>query len=256
MPKTSWFSLVATLIAFLFLTGGCASASAIAPPPHPCVEVHTSPSPPLCDPGMTDTQCREQTAFIRTQVEKTVVIWTARYNAEGGLYYKAGTGTLISETGLVVTAEHVISGALFVSIGVRRLSDDGKDFVRLRDIPMRIITTSTDKDIAFLSPMYAEPLPESMPIFKERTIVAGEQMWHFGNTSYWQHGPFLQDGVSFKDLRNLRKVDIMSDGGDSGGPLVTTNGEIAGVLVRNDKFGTSPTYFVPIAEALTVLGKQ
>ncbi len=203
---------------------------------------------------MAERECRERTAFVRVQVEKTVKVWDASYTPKDGTFYHRGTGTLINDAGLVVTAEHVVRNAIFITIGLRRLSDDGKDIVRLRDIPMNIVATAPEKDIAFLSPRFPETLPKPMPILA-RPLAASEQLWQFGDTTYWTHGPFIKSGVDTQKLHGLLKADIVSDGGDSGGPLVTEKGELAGVLVRDDKFGTSPSYYVPIADALAVLNK-
>ena len=252
MPQKKHLWFVA-LIAFVLCTGGCATTSVTAP--RPCVEAAVNPVLPLCETNLTEAQCRERTEFIAAQTEKTVVVWVASYTQTNGVFYHRGTGTFIKENGLVVTAEHVVRDADFISIDVRRFSENRKEILRVRGVKMQIIAISREKDIAFLLPKTTETLPAPMPTLA-RPIDAGEQLWQFGTTSLWRHGPFVKDGVNTQGFAGLFKVDIVSDGGDSGGPLVTEKGELAGVLIRNEKFGESPTYFVPIADALTVLEKQ
>lgn len=240
--------IVATLA---FPASACASAGADL---RPCVDVREREAPPICTKGASKAQCRKDEAFVRRQIQSTVTVWVASHSPDIGMTFKSGTGTVIDDRGRVLTAEHVVSGAMWVAIATRRLSDDGKSFIRVRDIPMRVVISSPSKDVALLAPIVREKLPPPMPmIAPERKFEPGETLWQFGNTSYWQRGAFVANDVSRHGLSGLLKVDIVSDGGDSGGPLVTSQGEIAGVLVRNDKFGESPTYFVPLAAALAEL---
>lgn len=256
-PTAFLLPILKKAAAVLLLTmplAACASAPVV--PMRPCIDSSVKKPPELC-PGLSAAACGERTAYVRKAVASTVYIHASSYDPKDGMSYHGGTGTVIDETGSVLTAEHVVRGAIFVVISTRRLSDDGKDVLRVRDIPMRVIVASQEKDVALLRPLVAgETFPPPMPM-RRGNPPDGEDLWQVGSTSYWMHGKFLSAGNCNGDKCGLLKVDLVSNPGDSGGPLVTPQGELAGVLIRNDGHGKVPTYFVPIETALaTVLNDR
>lgn len=246
----SFLKKAATALLLALPFAACASAPV---PMRPCIDTSVRKPPELC-PGLDAKACAERVAYARKSIASTVYVHASKYDAKNGVSYSGGTGTVIDESGSVLTAEHVVTDAIFVVVGTRRLSDDGKDVLRVRDIPMRVVIASKEKDVALLRPIVqGETFPPPMPIYRGDPPGADE-LWQFGTTSYWMHGKFLSTGNCSGEKCGLFKVDLVSNPGDSGGPLVTPRGEIAGVLIRNDGHGKAPTYFVPIETALdTVL---
>jgi S1-C subfamily serine protease len=234
-----------------------ACASAPAPiPMRPCIDTAVDKPSDLCA-GLEAPACAERTALARKAVASTVHVYASKYDAKDGMSYSRGTGTIIDATGGVLTAEHVVRGAIFVTIATRRLSDDGKDVLRVRDIPMRVIVASQEKDVALLRPLVSgETFPPPMAI-RHGAPPANEELWQFGTTSFWMHGVLLDVSACASDHCGLHRVNLVSNPGDSGGPLVTAQGELAGVLIKNDGHGKVPTYFVPVDVALaTVLNDR
>lgn len=249
-----FFAKAAAALLLALPLGACASAAPV--PMRPCIDTTVRKPPDLC-PGLAAAPCAERLAYVRKNIASTVYVHASSYDPKDGMTYHGGTGTVIDESGSVITAEHVVSGAIFVVISTRRLSDDGRDVLRVRDIPMRVIVASKEKDVALLRPLVSgETFPPPMPV-RHGNPPDGEDLWQLGSTSYWTHGRFLSADKCCGDKCGLHKVDLVSNPGDSGGPLVTPRGEIAGVLIRNDGHGKAPTYFVPIDVALdTVLNDK
>ncbi len=242
--------------AALLLTLPLAACASAPVPMRPCIDTSVRKPPELC-PNLSVAACAERVAYARKSIASTVYVHSSKYDAKDGMSYSGGTGTIIDSAGGVLTAEHVVTDAMFVTVSTRRLSDDGKDVLRVRDVPMRVVIASKERDVALLRPLVqGETFPAPMPIY--RGVPPGaDDLWQFGSTSFWMHGGFLKADACAGDKCGLFKVDLVSNPGDSGGPLVTTRGEIAGVLIRNDGHGKAPTYFVPIETALaTVLNDR
>jgi S1-C subfamily serine protease len=255
-PTAFLLSFLKKAAATLLLTLPFAACASAPVPMRPCIDTSVRKPPELC-PGLDAKACAERVAFARQSIASTVYVHSSKYDAKDGMSYSGGTGTIIDATGGVITAEHVVTDAMFVTVSTRRLSDDGKDVLRVRDIPMRVVIASKEKDVALLRPLVqGETFPAPMPIYRGIPSGAGD-LWQFGSTSFWMHGSFVDPSSCAGDKCGLFKVGLVSNPGDSGGPLVTPRGEIAGVLIRNDGHGKAPTYFVPIETALaTVLNDR
>lgn len=245
----------AMVAALMFFLGACASGNRQM---RPCYEARATVTPPPICAGATGDACEERNTFARRVVASTVTVHVTRYAASDGATYAAGTGAVIDDRGTVLTAEHVVRDALngTVIIGLRALAENGRDVVRTRDVPMRVVAMSRDHDVALLRPFAAdERMPPPLAL-RRAPLAVGDRLWHFGNVSLWAYGRVNGLDVSYDGLSGLTRVDFACRHGDSGGPFVTPAGEIVGVLVRKDGDGegVGQTYLTPLATALTVLG--
>jgi len=171
-----------------------------------------------------------------------------------------GTGFLISQDGLIVTNQHVTSGADEIVVTLR----DG------RDLPARLLGEDDRTDIAVLK-VDATGLPVA-PIGRSRALAVGDWVVAIGNPYGFLLGnpePSVSAGVvsalgrdvlpSGGDDGGLHVDMIQTDAainpGNSGGPLVNTDGEVVGVntFILSQSGGSIGIGFaIPIERALRV----
>src|SRR5512142_206969 len=237
--------------AYLVTMGACATAQQL----HPCIESAPAirPSDPCAD--IPRAACAARMDYVRRMYASTVRIHVSSYVAADGMSYHAGTGAVIDERGTVLTAYHVVQHARLVIVGTRRLSDDGRSTVSLRDIPMRVSATNPALDVALLVPDGEnEHLPPPLVIRRDAP-AAGELLWHFGHVSFWSHGRVDAAGVTYDGTAGLTRVDFPCRHGDSGGPFVDAEGRLVGILLKKDgDEGAGHTFYMPVAVALDALG--
>lgn len=145
-----------------------------------------------------------------------------------------GSGSLISESGHIITNVHVIEGAKQVVVTLT----DGREF------PAEILAADPLQDIALLK-IAADNLPTPIQLGDSDEIQIGEDVIALGNP----FGPIMQDprptvtkGVVSAAHRNFRpdqskekvytdmlQTDAAINPGNSGGPLVDAFGRLVGV---------------------------
>jgi S1-C subfamily serine protease len=163
--------------------------------------------------------------------------------AGGGM----GSGVLISADGYILTNHHVAGESGHVRI---RWSD-GSETVGL------VLRGNKRRDVALIK----VDAPKGRPLAIRRTPVdLGETVFAIGTPLSDQ----LQNTVTRGIVSATRKLDgqtfIQSDTGmthgNSGGPLVDEKGAVVGLadLTNDNSKGSTINFFIPIDEALTVLG--
>jgi serine protease Do len=156
----------------------------------------------------------------------------------------AGTGIILSKSGLIVTNRHVVpTGTTSVSVTL----SDGTKF---DDVKVLGRTSNNDSlDIAFLQikelkgkTLIPAVLADSSKVQTGDKVVAiGNALGQFQNTVTTGiisgYGRSLQAGdqtgspASVETLQNLFQTDAAINPGNSGGPLVNVNGEVIGINV-------------------------
>lgn len=141
-----------------------------------------------------------------------------------------GTGVVIEDTGIILTALHVVAGAERIVVtfadGFRT---DGE-----------IISAQPDNDLAVLQ---VSVIPEGLPpatLTTTRGLRPGDDVvvvgtpFGIGNSvsagviSGLERNYFSPDGDAM--LTGLIQFDAAANPGNSGGPLVNTNGEVLGIV--------------------------
>ncbi len=221
----------------------CAAGPPRIMPVDPCADVE-------------DAQCLARLAFVRKAFDSTVRIHSSKYTAKDGMEYSMGTGEVIDDRGTVLTAYHVVVDARQVVVSVRKLNDDANNVSNVRDIPMAIVASNPELDIALLRPAVPEEKLPTPFVVRRNAPAVGEELWHFGNVSFWVHGKVMQADVDYGGLHGLTKVRFPCRHGDSGGPFVDMQGRLVGVLLRMDSLaeGRGHTYYMPVGAALDALG--
>ena len=187
----------------------------------------------------------------------------------------AGTGILISSSGLVLTNNHVIASAneLEAEIGGDGYAAPGEG-ARLRHPERRRARADRRTCPASTPPAWAT----------RRRLQIGDAIVAIGNAGGKGGAPSVvsgtvtgldqqitasdQDGSNAETLHGLIQIDANIQPGDSGGPLVDANGEVVGMdaarpsataerqrRLRLRRCSQNEGYAIPIEDALAI-GKQ
>jgi len=170
-----------------------------------------------------------------------------------------GTGFLVSSDGLIITNQHVTSGAEQIVVTLR----DGRDF------PARLLGEDDHTDIAVLR-IDTTGLPVA-PIGRSRSLQIGDWVVAVGNPYGLLLGnpePSVTAGVVSALGRDILpssdqssvyvdmiQTDAAINPGNSGGPLVNADGEVVGVnafIISQSGGSVGLGFAIPIERALRV----
>ena len=180
---------------------------------------------------------RRERAMPRNPFEQMLIPRGYERRVEG-----LGTGFLVSTDGLIITNQHVTSGADQIVVTLR----DG------RDLPARLLGEDDQTDIAVLK-VEGTGLPVA-PIGRSRDLQIGDWVVAIGNPYGYLLGntePSVTAGVvsalgrdilPSQDQTGLYVDMIQTDAainpGNSGGPLLNVRGEVIGIntaILSNDR---------------------
>jgi S1-C subfamily serine protease len=170
-----------------------------------------------------------------------------------------GTGVVIVESGLILTALHVVDGA--ARIGV--VFHDGLEADAF------VVSTQPENDLAVLQ---AKTLPDDlMPATLKSThdLRTGHEVIAVGFP--WGLGPSVTSGIvsglrrafvspeGKRLMTNLIQFDAAANPGNSGGPLVTTDGGVVGIVTAianptGQRTFAGVAFAVPIENAASAVG--
>jgi S1-C subfamily serine protease len=173
----------------------------------------------------------------------------------------AGTGIVIDSNGVVLTNNHVISGA--TDINAFSLGDG-------RTYGVDVVGYDRTQDVAVLQLRGAGGLPTAAV---GGGVAIGERLIAMGNAGGGGGAPSavsgrvvaLNQSVSATDtltgatenLRGLIQVDAAIKPGDSGGPLVNQSGQVVGMntaATDSYKMSGGQGFAIPIGQAMGVAG--
>ena len=248
--RSPWWSWLASVLAVIGL--GLATVPASAAPavtvPGPLTPVHDGfgerPAPKL-DPAAT--------------VAPQVVNINTRFGFNNAI--GAGTGIIIDPGGVVLTNNHVISGATDISVF---------SVANGQTYPVDVVGYDRVQDVAVLQLRGGGGLP-SAAIGGGASV--GEPIVALGNTGGQGGMPSVLPGrvvavgqsVHASDsltgaeesLNGLIQVDAPIKPGDSGGPIVNSAGQVIGMTTAatdNFKMSGGAGFAIPIGRALGVAG--
>jgi putative serine protease PepD len=221
--------VIIAALAFKLGSGSATSANGASPTPTPTPKATATPLP------VTD--------MYRQVVPSVVVVTTSK----GSL----GSGVIVTDTGMVLTANHVIADGGSVSI----LFADGTKSTAT------VAFASPKIDIAALTP---KKLPEVVvPAILGGGVAVGSDVVAIGNplglrasaTTGIVSGLNRTTNAKAGSLSGLIQFDAAVNPGSSGGPLLNSQGVVIGVVVsiadpgRDDAFA-GIGFAVPIGTAL------
>lgn len=178
----------------------------------------------------------------------------------------AGTGMILTSSGLVLTNNHVVNGAWQIKVSVEGRSGT---------YAARLLGVSTAADVALLQIEGASGLP-TVTIGDSSGVDLGEHVVAIGN-ALGQGGPptvtsghvsSLNRDISVgtdspgvvEHLTGMIQSNIQISRGDSGGPLVDGSGEVVGMNTAAATNGPSQAtstigYAIPINDAMTIVNQ-
>ncbi len=182
----------------------------------------------------------------------------------------AGTGIIISSSGLVLTNNHVIADS--TSITVENAGDGSKHSAK-------VLGYDVVDDVALIQIQNVSSLTPA-PIGDASSLSIGDTIVALGNAGGRGGSPSVvtgsitaldrqitasdPNGANAETLNNLIEVDANVQPGDSGGPLANTKGQVVGMNAAasagNGGFSfsdqtTNDGYAIPIQHALTIAKK-
>lgn len=140
----------------------------------------------------------------------------------------SGSGVIVNEDGLIMTAAHVIQGAKEVTVV----------FPNGRQTEGEVLGANYSKDIALVRILEAGPWPY-MEQGVSKTLEAGDWVVAMGHAAGYDAGrtpPVRFGRVMSKGPGNFLTTDCKLIGGDSGGPLYDLEGRVVGI---NSSIGVS-----------------
>lgn len=234
-------------------------------------EVATATRPANTTPLSTTPGALPDVASVASAVRPATVLVLSL--GRGGTAQGAGTGFIIDPSGVIVTNNHVVSGAQ--SVRVQLPEPDGRAFTAT------VVGTDAQTDLAVLR-IGATGLP-GVTLGRSSALGVGEWVVAIGNALALDGGPTVTAGVvgalgrdveqaasggtrgqaatSAIALYDLIQTDAAINEGNSGGPLVNLNGVVVGIntLGATDAQGIGFAIAIddarPIIEALLRDGK-
>jgi len=221
-------------------------------------KVHFSDRPPVSEDVGGEVEERKfkaapvpekSTPIARSPIEHAIQCTFRLKNKRGG-----ASGFFINDTGLAVTAKHVVQGATY-SMKAEIPGDSGKYRVR-------VLKKSKKHDLALIQVATKRSTPY-LKIRDPKTLVPGEEVWAVGNpllafketvTKGIFSRIFLESDWK-KELKMKRppykfKGDWVQFsapiiGGNSGGPLVDKEGRLIGIVSLGNTVHKAINFAVP-----------
>jgi serine protease Do len=136
----------------------------------------------------------------------------------------SGSGVLVSEDGLVLTAAHVAGG---INKDLTVMLEDGRKF---KAVSLGVVA---DTDAAMVHITDKEKFP-FIEIDRDDTTLLGDWVFALGHSGGYdkQRGSVVRLGRLVRMTENTIQSDCTLIGGDSGGPLFNLQGELIGIHSR------------------------
>ena len=262
------FLVSLALVVLLAALAGCAGAETPTPTPTPAPTATptASPTPPptvTAGPGPLLPQFADVVARVRPAVVSVLAEVVTRSFFGDIVEHQSGTGVALNAQGYILTNNHVIEDARWVSVTL----DDG------RELDAEVVGADTLTDLAVLKVEVEGGLP-GLPIGDSEALRVGDWVIAIGNALALPGGPTVTVGVvsalgrSIADetgnyLYDLIQTDATINPGNSGGPLLNLNGEVVGIntaILRGSEvegigFAIPSETFVPVAAQLMESGR-
>ncbi|MHB8190239.1 MAG: S1C family serine protease [Ferrimicrobium sp.] len=217
----------ATSYGVVTLTGNNSSLNG-----RPVVIHEASASPTALQGGTTSGSLN--IPQILAKVEPAVVDITAQGTTSNGIYGQsqfqdAGTGMIISSSGIVLTNNHVIANATSIQATL---------YNQTKSYPVKVIGTDPAHDVAVLQIQGLSNLP-TVTFGHSSQLQVGDPVVAIGNALALQGTPTVTQGIisalhrsisaSTENLSDMIQTDAPINPGNSGGPLVNAVGQVVGM---------------------------
>jgi S1-C subfamily serine protease len=188
-----------------------------------------------------------------------VLIQTKSQNGQHGHESGLGSGTVVTDTGEILTSLHVVAGADDISVTFADGTESGA----------QVILSQPENDIAVLQ-------PAALPSVIVPAVLGNPGAMHVGDEAFAVGNPFglygsMSAGVisgfnrtfkpegSDQQLEGLIQIDAAVNPGNSGGPLLNRYGQVIGVVTgivnpTDQSFFVGIGFAVPINVAVSGMG--
>jgi serine protease Do len=134
----------------------------------------------------------------------------------------AGSGTIISPDGLILTAAHIVGDAQIATVTLANGTKQQAEVVGFAEAGI---------DLAVLHIRGQQTLP-IIPIARSESLSVGQPVFVIGNPLGQFAGNFTEGTISRIDPnRGLIQTDAAINPSNGGGPLLDANGQLVGVIV-------------------------
>ncbi len=180
---------------------------------------------------------------IRTESVSTASFWGGNYVTSG-----AGSGVIISADGVIVTNNHVVSGANTITVTLK----DGTEY------PAKLLGTDSDSDIAVIK-IEASNLPCAL-VGNSDELKVGQEVLAIGNP-LGELGGTVTNGIVSALAREIDidgsmmtviQTNAEVNPGNSGGGLFNLYGELIGIVNAKSTSTSSGTAVEGIGFAIPV----
>ena len=213
----------------------------------------TSPSSPASGPA--------NASGIAQSIDPAVVDINGTLQGGGQV---AGTGMILTSSGIVLTNNHVIEGTTSLSL---QIDGTGTTYTAT------VLGTDATDDIALVQMNGASHLT-TVPLGDSSSVAIGDSVVAIGNALGAGGAPAVttgsvtalnqtitagDSGAATETLSGMIQMDAFIQPGDSGGPLVNASGKVVGIdaaAQSSGRFGDQGSnvgYAIPINSALTIV---
>jgi len=200
-------------------------------------------------------------AALATKIDPGIVDINTELGYQNGA--AAGTGMVISSSGVVLTNNHVVDGATKIQV---QISGTGPTYTA------KVVGTDPTDDVAVLQIEGASGL-KTVPLGDSSKVTAGDAVVAIGNALGRGGTPAVsagsitavdqsitasdQGGANAERLSGLLQIDATLQPGDSGGPLVSAAGKVIGMDTAasgGTRFSSESNvgFAIPINQALSI----
>jgi S1-C subfamily serine protease len=264
----SALALLAGIVTFqngrsFFSTADAPTASSAAGPSAP-TQPNRQTNPPANSGGGSSSNGRSSTPQNWTQVAAAIDPGVVNIETRLPQGIGAGTGMVLTDSGEILTNNHVIDGATQIAVTVSTTGDM---------YGATVVGTNPSDDIAVLQLTGVSGLA-TIPLGDSDGVKVGDAVAAIGNAGGKGGEPSVapgmvtalhqqitasdESGANKQTLTDMIQVNANVLPGDSGGPLVDANGKVVGIDAAasssGSRYQTAPQegFAIPINRALSI----
>lgn len=239
------YHLAIGLLALSLVTTACTSKTASMPSANTATSPSSNQNVTVNMPSFADLINAAEPSVVEIDVSGTARIGRRTVQQQG-----AGSGWIMDANGMIVTNNHVVSGATNITV----TTSDGKTF------PAQVINTDPVTDLAVIK-INATQL-KSMKIGDASKLRSGDWVLAIGNPLgegiVATQGIVSRLGVSVplsatQTYNDLIETTAPINPGNSGGPLINMAGEVIGITTLGANGVQGMGYAISMVDALPVI---
>lgn len=167
--------------------------------------------------------------FVQRASESVVLVNAARLVGKDGITHVTTSGALIGHKGLVLTTYQGVSGAQFITVSYRRMTDKGVA-EPYREVQAELMTFSRERDVAVLRVTDMTAIPAPFPI-RRGPSVSADKAWYFGADTAVGKTVIGDTDAVLNGTHGWMVTGATITARDAGAPLVNSCGELVGLIL-------------------------